>query len=94
MIDVSVIIVNYNTAHLVTDAIRSVVEQTADVSYEVIVVDNNSKEDAATVIHSQFPYVNVLALNENLGFGKANNAGARVAEGRNILFLNPDTLKS
>lgn len=92
MTNVSIIIVNYNTVHLVTDAIRSVVEQTAGVSYEVIVVDNNSKDDAATVIHSQFPNVNVLALDENLGFGKANNAGAGVAIGRNLLFLNPDTI--
>src|SRR5574344_1075300 len=91
--DVSVIIVNYKTSKLVVDCINTIIEHTTGLSYEIIVVDNDSKDDIDEVIQRNFSSkVNVLLLPENIGFGKANNEGMKIATGRNILFLNPDTL--
>ena len=89
--DVSVIIVNYNTRQMTDEAINSVYEHTSGIDFEIILVDNASadgskeffeKKDGITYIYSQ----------ENLGFGKGNNLGLKYAKGRNILFLNSDTL--
>lgn len=87
--DVSIIIVNYNTSQLTRQAISSIIETTNEISYEVIVVDNNSteKESFATNIE-----VKEIFLKKNIGFGRANNEGLKIATGRNILFLNPDTI--
>ena len=89
--DVSVIIVNYNTCKMTNEAIDSVYEHTSGIDVEIILVDNASadgskeffeKKNGITYIYSQ----------ENLGFGKGNNLGLKYATGRNILFLNSDTL--
>lgn len=93
MKDVSVIIVNYNTRAVLMPCIRSLVRHTEDISYEVIVVDNHSEEDIGDYLTTEFgDTVRYLPLPENIGFGRANNEGIKVATGRNILFLNPDTL--
>ncbi len=92
IVDVSVIIVNYKTVNLILDCIRSIYEQTEGVSYEVIVVDNNSEDGFQERIQDCFPKVVCLPLSENIGFGRANNEGLKIARGRNIFFLNPDTL--
>lgn len=92
-IDVSVILVNYKTCQLLCNAIDSVIELTEDVSYEIIVVDNNSQDDSRQIIRSKYgSMVQYLALGENIGFGRANNEGMKVAKGRNFLLLNPDTI--
>ena len=94
-IDVSVIIVNYKTARLVGNSICSVVEKTQRVSYEIIVVDNHSEDNVEEVIskikEKRGIAITVIKLDDNIGFGKANNEGVTIAKGRNILFLNPDT---
>lgn len=93
MLDVSIIIVNYNTKKLVVDAINSIHEKTLEISYEVIVVDNDSKDNSVAELQECFgDKINVIASSVNLGFGRANNKGAEVAKGRNIFLLNPDTL--
>ena len=92
MADVSVIIVNYKTVNLILDCVRSIYEQTEGVSYEIIVVDNNSEDGFQERIQELFPEVVCLPLSENIGFGRANNEGLKIAKGRNIFFLNPDTL--
>lgn len=90
--DVSIIIVNYNNSDLVNDCIRSIFDNVKDIDYEIIVVDNNT-EDLSEVIDSRDDHrVNLLQLPENIGFGRANNAGAKIAKGRNLFLLNPDTL--
>lgn len=91
MIDVSIIIVNYNTSSLVNDAIQSIYEKTKGVSFEIIVIDNNTENLKAKIFNSNRPEIKILQMNENLGFGRANNEGVKIANGRNILFLNPDT---
>ena len=91
--DVSIIIVNYNTISLLCDAIDSVLEKTADISYEIIVVDNNSPDNSENIIQQKYiDKVIYIKLNENIGFGRANNEGIKYAKGRNIFLLNPDTV--
>lgn len=88
--DVSIIIVSYNTSALTRGALRSVFENTSGIDFEVIVVDNKSQDGSVVDIRSEFPQVRLLALTENLGFGRANNHGMEVARGRNLFLLNPD----
>jgi hypothetical protein len=91
--DVSVIMVNYNTVNLLCNAIDSVFSMTSSLEYEIIVVDNRSTDDTTGIIKRKYGgKVKVLSLPQNIGFGRANNAAAAVAKGRNILLLNPDTL--
>jgi GT2 family glycosyltransferase len=90
--DVSIIIVSYNTRELTLEAVRSALRETTRVSHEVIVVDNASPDGSAAAIAAEFPGVRLLALQQNIGFGPANNVGAREARGDYILLLNPDTV--
>lgn len=91
--DVSVVIVNYKTAKLLVGAIDSVFDKTKGVSFEVIVVDNHSEDDSEWIVKKRYGgQVKYLSLMENIGFGRANNEGLKIATGRNVLFLNPDTL--
>ena len=95
--DVSVIIVNFKTSQLIADCVKSIISLTHDVEYEVIIVDNNSEPDFETIISQKIPSesqdnFHFISLPENIGFGRANNEGLKIAKGRNILFLNPDTL--
>lgn len=91
MIDVSVIIVNYNTSPLINDAIASIYEETQKVSFEIIVIDNNTEDLLQTIRFADRDEVKLIQMPENVGFGRANNAGLERAIGRNIFFLNPDT---
>lgn len=88
--DVSVIIVNYNTRELTKQCIDSVFSQTEGVVYEVILVDNNSI-DGSIEAFSRDTRIIFIPLDENIGFGKANNAGLKSASGKYIFFLNSDT---
>lgn len=95
--DVSVIIVNYNTSALIADSVKSILEKTKDIEYEVIIVDNNSEADFCEKICkeagiSKEENFHFIGLKENIGFGRANNEGLKIAQGRNIFFLNPDTV--
>lgn len=90
--DVSVIIVNYNTRQLLCDCLESIRGKTEGVDYEVIVVDNDSRDDSREVVTSRFPWVKWIQSDENLGFGRANNLGMEYAQGKYFFFLNSDTL--
>lgn len=92
MIDISILIVSYNTASLTISSIKSVIEQTTEKDYEIIVVDNNSSDSSADLIASTFPDILLIRLSENRGFATANNIAAEKAKGRYILLLNPDTV--
>lgn len=89
--DVSVIIVNYNTRKLTRACVDSVFQKTKGVSFELIVVDNAST-DGSRELFSQDSRITYIYNESNLGFGRANNVGLAAATGRNILFLNSDTL--
>jgi GT2 family glycosyltransferase len=90
--EVSIIIVNYNTSVLIKNLLRTIEKKTEGISYEVIVVDNNPTEQFAVDIKDYLDRIIYLPLKENVGFGRANNEGLKIANGRNIFFLNPDTL--
>lgn len=92
MIDVSIIIVNYNTWSLTIDCIRSIFDKTHGVSFEVIVVDNASSDASVVNIRNNFPNISLIESNENLGFGRANNLAALSASGKYLFFLNSDTV--
>lgn len=92
MMDLSIIIVNYNTKDLLDAAIRSVISNPPSGEFEIIVVDNASTDGSKEYLQSlNFKRVTAIFSNENLGFSKANNLGLKKALGRYILFLNPDT---
>jgi GT2 family glycosyltransferase len=88
----SIIIVNYNSAALIIDCIRSIKEFNQHLAYEIIVVDNNSSNNDAEKIITQFPEAGLVKLNYNSGFARANNAGMSAANGDVYLLLNPDTI--
>lgn len=90
--DVSIIIVNYNTCVLTRNCLKSVFEQTKDVDYEIIVSDNGSKDGSIEMIKAEFPQVILIENNENLGFGAANNRGSEISKGKYLFLLNSDTL--
>jgi GT2 family glycosyltransferase len=89
--DVSVIIVNWNTRDLLRGCLQSVLTETT-ASTEVIVIDNASADGSAAMVAAEFPQVLVIANTDNKGFAAANNQGLRIAKGRNLLLLNPDTI--
>lgn len=90
--DVSIIIVNYNTCKLILQAIKSIYTFCVNVDYEIIVVDNASTDDSKNIITSHFPDVIFIESDRNLGFGGANNLGAKYAQGKYLFLLNPDTI--
>lgn len=89
--DVSVIIINYNTRQTTADCIASVREKTSGISYEIILVDNAST-DGSKEFFETFPGITYIYSPENLGFGRANNLGYKYAKGEYVLLLNSDTL--
>jgi len=90
--DVSIIIVNYNTSKLLEECISSVLTKTKNLEFEIIVVDNSSVDDSVNVMRTRFPKVKLIESKDNLGFGRANNVGATIAKGKYLFFLNTDTL--
>jgi len=93
MIDLSIIIVNYNTKEFLRNCLNSVVESTKNISYEIIVVDNASRDGSVEMIGKECPQVRLIANKQNVGFSKANNQGVKISkESRYVLFLNSDTI--
>lgn len=91
--DVSFIIVNYNSAALVLNCVASIREFTKGIKYEIILVDNASPDRTIDALQNELQsddYV-FIQLNENKGFGAGNNATLSVAKGRYLFLLNPDT---
>lgn len=90
-IKLSIIIVSYNTCELTLECIRSVKEQT-QTPVEIIVVDNASADSTVPALREQFTDVQLIAMEDNLGFAAANNLAAKQAKGKYILLLNSDTV--
>lgn len=90
--DLSIIIVNYNTRELTLQCISSIYESNIDNSFEVFVVDNNSSDNSVEAIRQQFPNVILIENTRNVGFSKANNQAIKQATGAFVLLLNSDTI--
>ena len=90
--DVSIILVNYNTKELTGDCIKSVYELTRDISYDIFVVDNASSDGSVQMIKEEFPAVKLIESPENLGFGRANNLAIKQSEAKYCFLLNTDTV--
>ena len=88
--DLSVVIVNWNTKKLTTDCLSSIFKFTKDVTFEVIVIDNGSNDSSQKLIKARFPQVKLIQNKDNLGFTKANNQGIRISQGKYIMLLNSD----
>lgn len=89
--DVSIVIVNYNTLKITQDCINSIFEYSSNIEFEVILVDNAS-EDGSRDCFVKDHRITYVYSEENLGFGKANNLGLTFASGKYIFLLNSDTL--
>ncbi|MBU0653751.1 MAG: glycosyltransferase family 2 protein [Gammaproteobacteria bacterium] len=90
--ELSIILVSYNTAKYIPRALESVIRETQNTSYEIIVVDNDSQDDSVAVISQQFPDVKLLVTGQNPGFAGGVRTGVARAQGKYLLLLNPDTV--
>lgn len=91
--DLSIIIVNWNSLDYLRGCLESLRHGSAEIMFEVIVVDNQSTDGSREeLLGEEFSHVKLLLPERNLGFVRANNLGATVARGRHFLFLNPDTV--
>jgi len=90
--DISIIIVNWNTKKLLLDCLASIFSTIKGVSYEVILVDNASSDGSVEAVQEAYPQVEIIQNEENLGFAAANNKGFHKMLGRYALLLNTDTV--
>ncbi len=88
----SIIIVNWNTEHLLDECLASIYQETKDIDFEIFVVDNASSDSSARTIREKYPAVRLIENKENRGFAAANNQAIKQASGKYILLLNPDTV--
>lgn len=91
-IDVSIVVVNWNTRDVLRGCLASVYAQTQEIIFEVVVVDNASSDGSAEMVKKEFPQAILIENTKNRGFAAANNQGMRIAKGRYVLLLNPDTI--
>jgi GT2 family glycosyltransferase len=89
---ISIIIVNYKTPQLLLECVRSIVDTTKELSFEIVIVDNHSEDESEILITTNFPNVKWINSGYNAGFARANNIGIRNAIGNYILLLNSDTI--
>ena len=90
--DISVIIVNWNTKDLLEACLNSILKTVEELTYEIIVVDNASSDGSVDMLRQQYPQVKTIANRENRGFGAANNQGFAVMQGRYALLINTDAV--
>ncbi len=89
---ISVVIVSFNAPHFLQLCLESVSAALKGIDGEIIVVDNASTEECVPMIRSNFPEVRLIVNKENVGFSRASNQGAKVAESTYLLILNPDVI--
>ena len=91
-LDVSIIIVNYNTKELIFNCLESIFSHTNGITFEVIVSDNGSSDGSIEMLKKDFPKVILIENGKNLGFGSANNKALEIAKGKYVFYLNSDTI--
>jgi len=92
MIDLSIIIVNYNVKEFLLNLLKSILKASSQLKVEIIIVDNASEDGSPRVIKEKFPEIKLIENNINVGFGKANNQALKIAKGKFILLINPDAI--
>lgn len=95
MNDISIIILNYNTADLTLNCVRSILQYTKQLNLQIIILDNNSSDDSNKILNKNFKNnksIKLVKSSINLGFSKGNNKAAKKANGKYLLFLNSDTV--
>lgn len=92
VLDLSIVIVNWNTHHVIIECLESIYLRLGELQAEVIVIDNASRDNSINEIATRFPQVVLIANDTNRGFAGANNQGMEIATGRFVLLLNPDTV--
>jgi N-acetylglucosaminyl-diphospho-decaprenol L-rhamnosyltransferase len=92
LMDLSIVIVSWNTRDLLTQCLESVYAMVSDLSLEVIVVDNGSTDGSQAMVRQRFPHIYLISNQENVGFARANNQAMRLSKGRYALLLNSDAL--
>lgn len=93
-IELSILVVNWNSLALTSAALESVIERIKDVNYEIIIVDNGSSVDASvSELPLRFPSASFIVNESNLGFSRANNQALLLAHGKYVLLLNSDTIQ-
>jgi GT2 family glycosyltransferase len=92
LMDLSIIIVNWNTEDLLRDCLRTAIDGLGDLDAEIIVVDNASDDGSCSMVRTEFPSVRLIQSASNLGFAGGNNVALQEARGRHVLLLNTDTL--
>jgi hypothetical protein len=90
--DLSIVIVNYNSDKLLGDCLRSIYESIKGIEFEIYVVDNNSNDASLRFTKEEFKNINYIENSNNIGFSRASNQGIKRCRGRYVLLLNPDTL--
>lgn len=90
--EVSIILVSYNTKDLTRNCLNSVYEKTQGVDFEIYVVDNNSQDGSCEMIEQEFPQVKLIKNTENKGFGAANNIAIKQSTSKYVFLLNTDTV--
>ena len=88
----SVIVVNYNVRYFLEQALYSIRKACEGIEAEIFVVDNNSADGSCEMVKHRFPEVILIDNKINLGFSKANNQAIRLAKGKYVLLINPDTV--
>ncbi|MEE4310505.1 MAG: glycosyltransferase [candidate division KSB1 bacterium] len=92
MTDISIIIVNYNVKELLEQSLLSVIKAARGLRHEIFVVDNASTDGSVELIRDKFPDVTLIANATNKGFAAANNQALKLAKGKYVVLLNPDTV--
>lgn len=88
----SIILVNWNTKDILKQTILSILNETKSIDYEIIVVDNNSRDGSVEMIKKDFPSVVLIENKVNKGFAGGNNAALKIARGEYLMLLNSDTI--
>lgn len=91
-VDLSIIIVTYNPGSILFDTLDSIPKGVADLTHEVILIDNQSQNDAVDKVRARYPEITIIQNTDNRGFAAANNQGLAVARGEYLLLLNPDVI--
>lgn len=90
--ELTIIIVNYKAKDMLRNSIQSIYENIEDLLYEIIVVDNNSRDGSCEMLQKEFPDVILIKNKYNAGFAKANNQAYSISKGKYIMLLNNDTV--